>query len=30
MMYKDPFDLDYGDLMQAINDNSKIFKEFAS
>jgi hypothetical protein len=29
-MYKDPFDLDYGDLMQAINDNSKIFKEFAS
>jgi hypothetical protein len=30
MMYEDPFDLDYVELMQAIDDDSKKFQQFAS
>jgi hypothetical protein len=30
MMYEDPFDLEYGNLMQAINDDNCIQKRIAS
>ena len=30
MMYEDPFDLDYGDLMQVINEDESIRKLIAS